>query len=367
MKQKIIDSERERVITLAEDCLVKEPINIGDCPAPLSIGGANDYFSQGDYWWPNPDTEDKLPWIRKDGETNPGNFDEHRILLRRMRKIVCAQAAAYKITSDEKYAEQAVKFLKAWFITPKTRMNPSLNYSQVSLGHFDNGGRSFGLIDALHLIEIPLAINALKTSKVMDDSIYSELQSWFNDYLDFMVNSELGNTERLYPNNHGVAWHVQATLYAKFVGRDDLVDQCRLRFKEEYLEKQMAHNGTFPEELARTKPYNYSLFIMDLMAILAYELSTPEEDLFKYKTASGKSLEDALDFIFPVTKDKNLWAYKPDVEHFDAYPNRQVYLLLAAINKNSSEILDVWMSFDPEPTDIEVRRNLAMRQPVLWF
>lgn len=367
MKQIIIDSERNRILDLADSCLAKQPINIGDCPAPLSVGGVNDYFSQGDYWWPNPDTEDHLPWIRRDGETNPDNFDDHRILLRRMRKIVCALASAYKITSDEKYSEKAIQFLEGWFVSPKTRMNPSLYYSQVSLGHYENGGRSFGIIDTLHLIEIPLAINALEKSKYMGKKLYIELISWFNSYLDFMVNSELGITERNYGNNHGVAWHVQATLYAKFTGQKDILDQCRTQFKEEYLEKQLASDGTFPEEIARTKPYNYSLFIMDLMAILAYELSTPQDDLFKFKTKSGKSYQDALEFIFPVTKDKTLWSYHKDVEHFESYPNRQVYLLLTAIHNKNQELLDVWMNFDPEPSDIEVRRNLAMRQPVLWF
>lgn len=367
MKQTIINFEHDRIIALAESTLLKEPINIGDKPTPLCKGEANDYFSQGDYWWPDPDKKDNLPWIRRDGESNPNNFDDHRIILRRMRKIVCAQASAFKITSDEKYATQAVRILKAWFLTPSTRMKPALNYSQVVLGLNNDGGRSVGIIDTLHLIELPLAIEALKSSKAMNNEILSGLKNWFNDYLGFMVNSELGIEERVHNNNHGVAWHVQATLYAKLAGRDDILDLCRKRFKEDFLVNQMAEDGSFPEELARTKPFNYSLFVMDLMSILAYELSTEDEDLFQYKTESGKSLQDGVNFIYPVTKDKTLWTYKKDVEHFESYPTRQIYLLLTALNQNNSELLETWMSFDPDPTDIEVRRNLPMRQPILWF
>ncbi|MDC7219653.1 MAG: alginate lyase family protein [Spirochaetales bacterium] len=367
MEQAIVDFEKDRVIALAESCLEKEPICIGDCPAPLSKGGPNEYFSQSDYWWPNPDTEDNLPWVRHDGETNPDNFDDHRILVRRMRKVVCAEAAAYKLTGDEKYAQQAVKFLRAWFLTPKTRMEPTLNYSQVVLGRFDNGGRRGGIIDTLHFIELPLAILELKKSEAMDNETFEGLKAWFNDYIDFMMHSKLGKGEFDQVNNHGVAWVVQATLYAKLAGREDVTEICRNRFKEDFLVNQMAENGTFPEELARTKPYNYSLFIMDLLSILAYHLSTPEENLFEYKTESGKSMQTGLDFIIPVTKDKGSWPYHKDVEHFESYPTRQIYLLLTALNRDDKDLLDFWMSFDPEPTDIEVRRNLAMRQPVLWF
>jgi len=34
-------------------------------------GDKHDYMSMGKYWWPNPDTKDGLPYIRKDGEVNP--------------------------------------------------------------------------------------------------------------------------------------------------------------------------------------------------------------------------------------------------------------------------------------------------------
>jgi hypothetical protein len=367
IQQAILDFERERAIALAEACLEKQPINIGDCPAPLSKGGPNEYFSQSDYWWPNPDTENNLPWVRHDGETNPDNYDNHRVLVRRMRKVVCAEAAAYKLTGDEKYAEQAVKFLKAWFITPSSHMEPTLYYSQVVLGLYDNGGRCGGIIDTLHFVELPLAIKVLEKSPALEAETLSALRKWFSDYLDFMMDSDLGKQEFNQTNNHGVAWVAQAALYAQVAQRPEVTEICRKRFKEDFLVNQMADNGTFPRELARTKPYNYSLFIMDLLSILAYQLSTPEENLFEYKTPKGKSLQTGLDFIYPVTKDKSYWPYEKDVEHFESYPTRQIYLLLTALNKGDKEMLDFWMSFDPDPSDIEVRRNLAMRQPVLWF
>jgi hypothetical protein len=34
-------------------------------------GDKHDYMSMAPYWWPNPETPNRLPYIRKDGERNP--------------------------------------------------------------------------------------------------------------------------------------------------------------------------------------------------------------------------------------------------------------------------------------------------------
>ena len=48
-----------------------------------SAGGPHDFFLEGDYWWPDPKNPDG-PCIRRDGESNPDNFVEHRRALVRL-------------------------------------------------------------------------------------------------------------------------------------------------------------------------------------------------------------------------------------------------------------------------------------------
>src|SRR5260370_7836542 len=38
-------------------------------------GDIHDYLSIAPYWWPNPDTADGLPWVQRDGHTNPRSRD----------------------------------------------------------------------------------------------------------------------------------------------------------------------------------------------------------------------------------------------------------------------------------------------------
>ena len=55
------------------------------------------------------------PYIQHDGLTNTNNFVEHRHAMVRLSEIVGTMASAYILTGDEKYAQQAVKHIKAWF------------------------------------------------------------------------------------------------------------------------------------------------------------------------------------------------------------------------------------------------------------
>src|SRR5579885_3387933 len=104
--------ERPRVIKQADQFLHQQPITITAYRSPRSEGGLHDFFSEGDYWWPDPKTPDG-PYIQKDGMTNPDNFVEHRKALMGMSVKVATLTAAYKITGEKKYADAAIKHLTA--------------------------------------------------------------------------------------------------------------------------------------------------------------------------------------------------------------------------------------------------------------
>src|SRR6185436_18711156 len=122
--------ERPRVVHLAEAALAAPPMTIVTARNPRSAGGPHDFSSEGDYWWPDPKNPDG-PYLQRDGMTNPDNFVAHRQFLLSFTRNFGYLAGAYKITRDERFAAAAVKHLRAWFVDPATRMNPSLLYSQA--------------------------------------------------------------------------------------------------------------------------------------------------------------------------------------------------------------------------------------------
>ena len=99
-----IDSQR--ILKAADTALKQKPITITSYHAQRSSGGLHDYYSNADYWWPDPKTPDGLPYVNRDGQTNPNNFNEHRKCIWQLRDAVTALGAAYKITGDDRYVKR---------------------------------------------------------------------------------------------------------------------------------------------------------------------------------------------------------------------------------------------------------------------
>src|SRR6516165_4528643 len=96
-KLDLIAMERGRVLKAADRYLNEKPVTVTAASSPRSAGGKHDFFSEGDYWWPDPQNP-AGPYIQRDGMSNPDNFVEHRRALIRFSLIVPALAAAYQLT-----------------------------------------------------------------------------------------------------------------------------------------------------------------------------------------------------------------------------------------------------------------------------
>ena len=358
--------DAKRIKKAAKAAQALEPITITKFHAEHSIGGPNDFYSNGDYWWPDPSKTNGLPYIQRDGETNPGNFNEHRMAMRELRDAVAALSAAYKIYGDEKYATKAAALLKVFFLDEKTRMNPNLQYTQSIPGRDNGDGRSFGIIDGLHLIEIPQAIVAMEKSSAFTPELMAGLKKWFADLAEWMATSKNGRDEANAKNNHAVAFWLQFACYARFTGDEAKLADCRRQFKDVFVPNQMATNGSFPLELKRTKAYAYSIFQLDNMTTLCQVLSTPDDSLWKFELPDGRGIHKAVEYLYPYLADKSQWPLKPDVMAWEGWPSRQSNLLFAGLAFDEPKYLELWKKLPPDPTNAEVRRNIAITQPVLW-
>jgi len=355
--------DRARVIKAANQYLNEKPITITDSSSPRSAGGVHDFFSEADYWWPDPKNPNG-PYIQRDGMSNPDNFVDHRRALMRLSVQVPALVAAWKLTKDKRYAAKAAQHLRAWFIDERTRMNPNLQYAQAI--HGITTGRGTGIIDTIHLVEVARSIEVLKDSSVLSMSELGAITQWFKDYLTWMTTSKNGTDERDAKNNHTTCWVMQVAAFAHLVADQKLLDYCRERFKTIIVPNQVATNGSFPEELRRTKPYGYELFNLEAMATVCQILSTPQDNLFTFQTADGRGFRRAVEYMAPFIGDKKSWPLKPDVMYDQEWPMRQASLLFAGIAFNRHDYLDLWKKLPPDSNVEEVIRNFFIRQPVLW-
>lgn len=355
-------ADRRRILAAANKYFSAQPVTVTASHSARSSGGLHDYFSEGDYWWPDP-KHPGGPYIRRDGMSNPDNFNTHRLALIRLSLIVPALAAAWELTGEKKYADHAGRHLRAWFVDPATRMNPNLQYAQAIFGV--SKGRGTGIIDTLHLVEPARAATLLMQGGALEDA--SAIQNWFAQYLEWMRTSKNGQDERDAKNNHGSCWVLQAAEFARFTANHEVREWCRERFRTVLVPHQIAPDGSLPLELARTKPYSYSLFDMDVLSDLCQSLSTENENLWQFTTPDGRGMKKLMAFMYPFIKDKSKWPYRHDVEYWNDFPVRQPSLLFSGIAFNQPDYITLWKTLDPDPTVPEVIRNFPVRQPLLWL
>ena len=351
--------ERPRVMKAAAGYLDAAPITVTAASSPRSAGGPHDFFSEGDYWWPDPQNPDG-PYIQRDGMSNPDNFVEHRRAMIRLSLIVPALAAAFKLTGGRQYAAAAARHLRAWFVDQATRMNPNLQYAQAIHGRFT--GRGTGIIDTLHLVEVARAAGQIDLAA----GDLAGVKQWFAEYTEWMTTHPYGIAERDAKNNHATCWAAQVAAFSRLTGNAEQTAYCRNRFKTVFIPNQEAADGSFPEELRRTKPYGYSLFNLDAMAILVQTLTTAQDNLWRWQLPDGRGMARAMAYMYPFLLDKKKWPLPPDVMYDKEWPVRQPCLLFAGLALDQPDYLALWGKLNPDPTVEEVLRNFPVRQPLLW-
>jgi hypothetical protein len=214
-------------------------------------------------------------------------------------------------------------------------------------------------------VEVARAASLL-TPKILSAHNGDAVKEWFRSYLDWLSTSDPGKTERDAKNNHAMCWALQAAEYARLAGDDAARKEVYRRYRETMLPDQIAEDGSFPRELARTKPYSYSIFNFDMMAGLCQSLKGLSPDPTTFELADGRGLSKAAEFLYPYIKDKSAWKWSKDIEHFDALPVRSPGLLFSGIAFHEQKYIDLWKTLNPDPTDKEIIRNYPIRQPLLW-
>jgi hypothetical protein len=309
----------------ADDALDAGPFSVTQKPFVPPSGDPHDYMSVGPYWWPDPESPDGLPYIRRDGEVNPERLEYDNRPLSRMRAAVETLALAWFLTGHEPYAEHASTLLRAWFLDEETRMNPHLDYGQAIPGRTE--GRGIGIIDTMGLPPLLDAVGLLDGSSSWTEADRRGLEAWFREYLDWLRESPLGRDEARARNNHGTWYDVQASAFALFVGEEETAWKILEEAKERRIASQIEPDGRQPHELARTKSFDYSLMNLRGMFDLATLGERVGVDLWHFESADGRGIRKALDRLVPFATGEAEWTDRQIVE---PDPARLAPLLLRA-------------------------------------
>jgi hypothetical protein len=297
------------VVAAADRAMTEGPFSVMDKPVTPPSGDKHDYMSRATYFWPDPSKPDGLPYIRHDGLTNPENrkITDHEE-FGRMCAAARALALAWYFTGKTDYANRAALLLRTWFLDPATKMNPNLEFAQAIMGV--NTGRGIGIIDTRPLVDAIDAADLLAGSTAWTAADDKGLHDWFAQYLHWMRTSKNGMDEDAAKNNHGNWYDVQVTSMELFLGdRKEAIDTLQ-RVKTRRITVQIEPDGREPLELARTKAWGYSNMSLEALCKLATLGDEVGVDLWNFKTADGRSIRAAIDFLVPYAAGKKAWDYQ---------------------------------------------------------
>lgn len=248
------------LIEEADSLLGVEPLSVMMKKKPSPAGDNHYYTSLARYFHPNPETRDGLPYVNRDGITNPEIALWDRNTLGETARRIGTLGLAWYFSGDERYAVKATELVRVWFLNKDTRMYPNFEYAQMVPGVNGGKGRSFGVLDGYSFVEMldgVALLEGLKAWTVKDDK---GLKKWMSSLLDWMLTSEQGVEEASQSNNHSTAYDAQAIALAMFTGRNDIARKIIAEIPEKRVFRQIDPDGQQPHEMWRTLSYGYSQY-----------------------------------------------------------------------------------------------------------
>ncbi len=286
-----------------------EVLSIVTKTATPPSGDKHDYMSQAPYFWRNPTTPNGFPYIRRDGERNPEikQYPDHD-LLDKMIDTVEQISLGYFVTGKEEYAVRAGEILRMWFLDPRTKMNPNLEFAQAIPGL--NTGRGIGIIETRGLTRVVDSVGLLAKSPSWTKADQAGVEAWFAKYVSWLTQSKNGRAESDAMNNHGTFYDVQLASFALFTRNSDLAKKILEAAKQKRIAVQIEPDGRQPLELERTKSWDYSVMNLEGMMSLARLGDHVGVDLWSFQTTDGRGIRNSIVYLAAFTPDVKKWSYK---------------------------------------------------------
>lgn len=286
-----------------------EPLTVTAKKQLPPSGDRRDYLSLSPYWWPDPSKPDGLPYIRRDGERNPEVYDcPERENGDRLGTVTRTLAVLYRVTGDERYAEKCAQLLRTWFLDPKLGMNPNMTYAQLIRGR--QTIRGTGIIDSRRMAFALNAAQLIDSSPAWSDHDRRELREWARTFLYWMEHSVNGQKELHAANNHGLWYDAIRLMMARAAGLDDRVREIACESVKPRFAKQVAEDGTLPEELVRTLSLHYSTFVLEALSTARNVARAEGVELWEMPEA-----QRALEYLIPYYESPEKWPW-PQIKPF---------------------------------------------------
>lgn len=288
-----------------------EPLSVMMKEKTPGSGDKHDYMSQARYFWPDPSKPDGLPYINRDGISNPELKTLDRNRLGDTANRITTLSLAWYFSGDEKYAQKATELIRVWFFNKDTRMNPNMEYAQMIPGLYGNKGRCYGVLDSYSFVEMLDAVALLESSKAFTSQDSKQLKRWFTQLLDWILTSPQGKEEGNQKNNHSTAYDAQIIALALYTGNQKVAKEVINALPEKRIFTQIEPDGKQPHELVRTLAFGYSQYNLTHLIDIFLMAQKVNIRIDNATSADGRSFYKAMDFLAQyVGKEVSEWPYQ---------------------------------------------------------
>lgn len=330
-----------RLLQCANTALKHGPFSVLHKTEKPPSDDKHDYYNPAPYYWPNPNTPDGLPYIRKDGQRVPGTelYDAESEKYDRSRvaslfgNTTCLSLAWY-FTGDAKYATHAAANIRTWFLDPETAMNPNMRYAQIQWGYNGNEGANYGVIETKDLYFLLDAVRLAHRAGALTEEDMEGMRGWLLKFSEYLLFSKQGQDEYYTLNNHGLYYDVQLASIAAFLDDLPLFFNHTERAKGRILE-HFASDGSLPKELKRPTSLHYMMFTMQGWYTLARLASNAGVDLWHYKHSTDDAPCLLKGAVYAVPQLNATWSH-PQVDMEDM--ERMLPLYYTAITHYPQEL-----------------------------
>ena len=341
----------ELIIAQADKAMKTKYLSVTNNPEIPASKDKHDYFSVGPYWWPDKSKKNGLPWIRKDGQSNPtfrGPSADNKMFATLMN-ATHHLSLAYFFTEDERYAKKAQRLLSHWFIDADTKMNPHLNFAQSIPGKVH--GRGIGIIEFRDLLRILDAVTLIK--EVSDQEFQASFNEWATIFLGWLLESANGQDEAAKENNHGTFYDVLVIGIAQHLGFDELATKITALSKQR-VKGQIKRDGKQPHELERTRPFNYTAFNLVGFTRIANMSDRLGVSLWEQPSPEDQRILKALEFAVTNLSNTDYWPGKQEksIDYYKLIPPallaRKAYATQPAISQEIDQYLKIIASYSEQ-------------------
>lgn len=298
------------LMALAEsDYLKMDPLYVTQKQTLPPSGDKRDYMTLSPYWWPDPQSPNGLPYIRRDGERNPEvyNYPE-RENSGRLGEATLTLGLLYRVTGREIYAEKCASLIRAWFLDSEQGMHPNMRYAQLIPGR--KTLRGTGIIDSRRFMSAVSAARLLEGSAAWCAADEAALRGWCNEFLTWLEQSEQGQKEMKAGNNHGLWYDAIRLMCMAYLKDQERMERVMTESLIPRLEVQISPEMTLPRELERTLSLHYTTFALEALTTASSLIGPASEQMWRYESSDGRSLVRLIEGLIPYYLKPESWPYR---------------------------------------------------------